>query len=66
MMNTRTLTREQRFELVLECRNSGLSEFQWCNEQGIKLGTFYNWISRFRKDGYPSPQHEFKFQKQSR
>lgn len=54
MMNTRLLTQEERFELVMECRNSGLSDYQWCQEKGINPGTFYNWIARFRKKGYPN------------
>ena len=29
--------------------SSGLSDFQWCNEHGIKPGTFYNWVKRLRK-----------------
>lgn len=54
MVNTRSLTNEERFELVLECRNSGLSDYQWCREHEINPGTFYNWIARFRKKGYPN------------
>lgn len=53
-MNTRSLTPEQRFELVMECRSSGLSDYQWCREHDINPGTFYNWIARFRKKGYPN------------
>ena len=53
-MNTRSLTPEERFELVMECRASGLSDYQWCQEKGINPGTFYNWIARFRKKGYPN------------
>ena len=54
MINTRSLTQEERFELVMECRRSGLSDYQWCQEKGINPGTFYNWIARFRKKGYPN------------
>ena len=54
MMDTRILTPEQRFELIVECRNSGLTDYQWCKEKGINPGTFYNWIARFRKKGYPN------------
>ena len=53
-MNTRSLTPEERFELVMECRSSGLSDYQWYQEKGINPGTFYNWIARFRKKGYPN------------
>lgn len=54
MRNTRSLTPEQRFELVMECRSSGLTDYHWCKEHGIHPGTFYNWIARFRKQGYPN------------
>lgn len=54
MMNTRSLTPEQRFELIMDCKNSGLTDYQWCQEHDINPGTFYNWISRFRKAGYPN------------
>lgn len=54
MLDTRSLTQEERFELVMECRSSGLSDYQWCQEKGIHPGTFYNWITRFRKKGYPN------------
>ena len=54
MRNTRSLTPEQRFELVMECRSSGLTDYQWCREHDIHPGTFYNWIARFRKQGYPN------------
>lgn len=53
-MNTRSLTREERFELIMECRSSGLPDYQWCQNNGIKPSTFYNWISKFRRDGYPN------------
>ena len=40
---------DQQFQLIMECRNSGLSDYQWCKEHGIHPGTFYNWVSRCRK-----------------
>ena len=33
----------------MECRNSDLSDYQWCKEHGIQPGTFYNWVSRLWK-----------------
>lgn len=53
-MNCRNLTPEERFELIMECRNSGLSDHQWLEEHGIASSTFYYWISQFRKKGYPN------------
>lgn len=33
----------------MECRSSGLSDFQWCTAHDINPGTFYNWVKRLRK-----------------
>ncbi len=52
-MNTRDLTQEERYELVLECRRSGLTDYQWLEEHGIRRSTFYKWIRDFREKGYP-------------
>ena len=30
----------------MECRQSGLTDHQWCVEHDIKPGTFYNWVKR--------------------
>lgn len=40
---------DQQYQLIMECRNSGLTDYQWCKEHGIHPGTFYNWVSRLRK-----------------
>ena len=40
---------DQQFQLIMECRNSGLSDYQWCKKHGIHPRTFYNWVSRWRK-----------------
>ena len=53
-MNIKKLTPEERYELVLECRSSGLTDHQWLEEHGIAKSTFYYWISQFRKKGYPN------------
>lgn len=40
---------DMQYQLIMECRSSGLTDFQWCKEHGIHPGTFYNWVSRLRK-----------------
>lgn len=40
---------DEQYQLIMECRSSGLSDYQWCMEHGIKPGTFYNWVKRLRK-----------------
>jgi hypothetical protein len=37
------------FQLITECRQSGLTDRQWCIEQGLSPSTFYNWIKRLLK-----------------
>lgn len=34
---------------------SGLSDYQWCEKNGIHPGNFYNWVSKLRKSGYTFP-----------
>lgn len=42
-------TPEEQYQLVLECRRSGLTDCDWCRKNGIDPNTFYTWISRLRK-----------------
>lgn len=42
-------TPEEQYQLVLECRKSGLTDCDWCRKNGINPNTFYTWISRLRK-----------------
>ena len=56
MRRPRTSPAEQ-YRLVMDCRQSGLSDARWCEENGIQPSTFYNWVTRLRKRGceIPSP-----------
>ncbi|MGN0506571.1 MAG: IS66 family insertion sequence element accessory protein TnpA [Lachnospiraceae bacterium] len=49
-------TDNELFQLITECRSSGLSDFQWCREHGIKNSTFYAWIARLKKKGTSVPE----------
>ncbi|WP_305133704.1 IS66 family insertion sequence element accessory protein TnpA [uncultured Clostridium sp.] len=44
----------------MECRQNGLSDYQWCQRQSINAGTFYNWVSKLRKCGYAIPDSNSK------
>ncbi len=47
---------EEQYKLIMECRQSGLSDQQWCLNHDIKPGTFYNWVKRLRqRGGYDIP-----------
>ena len=59
-MRAKSIPKEQQFQLVLECRKSGLTDRQWCLENNINPGTFYNWVKRFHQEGtYDIPESEF-------
>ena len=59
-MNVNCVRRPEQIKLIMECRQSGLSDYQWCREQEIHPGTFYNWVSKLRKAGYTIPDSESK------
>lgn len=50
-MRTSRVSAEEQYRLIMECRNSGLSDYQWCHDHNIKPGTFYNWVKRLRQNG---------------
>ena len=54
-MRAKRISSDEQFRLITECRRSGLSDYQWCRVNGIRPGTFYNWISRLRKRGMSIP-----------
>jgi len=57
-------TEQEQYELVMACRTSGLTDYQWCKENDIKPGTFYNWVSRLRKKAceLPAPATKDSYQ----
>ena len=36
-------------EAIHRCRDSGLSNQQWCEENGISLKSYYYWLAKIRK-----------------
>ena len=59
-MRAKRVSRDEQFRLIMECRGSGLSDYQWCMANDILPGTFYMWISRLRKAGYTIPDSAVK------
>lgn len=59
-MNSKRVCRDEQIKLIMECRQSGLSDYQWCKQKGIHPGNFYNWVSKLRKAGYTFPDSESK------
>ena len=46
LMRSKRIPAEKQYRLIMECRQSGLTDHQWCVEHDIKPGTFYNWVKR--------------------
>ena len=51
---------EQWFELIQQCRTSGLDDREWCAQNNVPVSTFYNAVSRCRRlagsPAIPAPQ----------
>ena len=59
-MERKIIRKDEQIKLIMECRQSGLSDYQWCRQQDINPGTFYNWVSKFRKSSYTFPDSQSK------
>ena len=61
MRRSRTPVSEQ-YRMVMEARQSGLSDAEWCRQNGIGTSTFYNWTDRLRKRGceLPNPWNDIQ------
>lgn len=59
-MSKKFYKRDEQNKLIMECRQSGLSDYQWCSQNGINPGNFYNWVSKLRKIGYTFPESRSK------
>lgn len=59
-MTKRIVRKDEQIQLIMECRQSGLSDYQWCQRHDINVGTFYNWVSKLRKAGYTFPDSKSK------
>lgn len=59
-MRTSRVSKDEQIRLIMECRQSGLSDYQWCKANNIYPATFYNWVSKLKKSGYTFPISESK------
>lgn len=57
---SKRVCKDDQIRLIMECRQSGLSDYQWCEQNGVYPGNFYNWVSKLRKQGYTFPESEAK------
>lgn len=44
----RSYTKQEKFDYVMECRSSGLLDYQWCRKNNISPSTFYNWTQQLK------------------
>ena len=49
---------EEWMQLVTMCRQSGMSDKDWCAANGINISTFYNAVARLRKKACQIPERE--------
>lgn len=47
-MLAKPVRRDEQIKLIMECRQSGLTDFEWCRQHNINAGTFYNWVKRLK------------------
>lgn len=52
-MRATRIPADEQYRLIMECRQSGLTDHEWCLQHDIKPGTFYNWVKRLRQKGCP-------------
>ena len=50
-MRATRIPADEQYRLIMECRASGLTDHEWCLQNDIKPGTFYNWVKRLRQKG---------------
>ena len=50
MRSKRTFPGEQ-LRLITECHQSGLTDYEWCQQHNIKVSTFYAWVHRLKQSG---------------
>jgi len=49
---------QEWLDLITECRQSGLTDKDWCETNSIPVSSFYNAISRLRKKACEVPERE--------
>lgn len=55
---------EEKMAIINQCRTSGLTDYEWCRQNGLAPGTFYGWIHRLRLKGIEEiPDNPVKYVK---
>ena len=50
---------QEWFDLITLCRQSGLSDYDWCKNHDIPASSFYNAVSKLRKKAVQLPDSAF-------
>ena len=50
-MRSKRTSPEEQLRLITECRQSGLTNYEWCHQHNIKVSTFYAWVHRLKQSG---------------
>ena len=58
MANPSYRTLDEWFALIQKCRKSGLTDAQWCHDNGINRDSFYSAVKRLRKCSYTIPSRQ--------
>ena len=49
-MRNKRRTDEEWLSLIQQCRSSGFSDRVWCEQNDISINTFYNTVTKLRKE----------------
>ena len=50
-MRSKRTSPEEQLRLITECHQSGLTDYEWCQQHSIKVSTFYAWVHRLKQSG---------------
>ena len=50
-MRSKRISPDEQLRLITECRQSGLTDYEWCQQHSIKASTFYAWVHRLKQSG---------------
>ena len=50
-MRSKRTSPEEQLRLITECHQSGLTDYEWCQQHSIKVSTYYAWVHRLKQSG---------------
>lgn len=49
--------KEEIYEIVMACRTSGLSDYQWCKANNVNPSSLYRWVNKLKDEGCDLPEN---------